>query len=993
MTPVVDPSMLPTDPLLLPLEQPPPPAPPADRDDPASSPNASRSLRRKTSRLPVTSPTPSTSRLNGGAPPDATETASTTNNNNHSTGAPPSQVPASALHYPGSPSRIRGNTPVSFANRLVSSTSSSSSSSTSSSSSSISSSPPAHHWAPVSTLGTPIFPNASVSQSPSPLTRPSPFRNIPYVADRTIRRIGRRKSETSLGSKVSDVSALSRHSSRSNCLACQLKAERIRALQESNPYRLKRLGQPGSSPSSTRSSFTQPLWRPVGQATMRAAHTWSSSSSSDSEVPRQRILHRSHSHHFLTDENGTTSTNNAATSPPGPQVPMPPSASGGRIPRLSTNPKRSSWLQAQGSVSAPTSPRPSPKPDSSAIPTARQRLPSSLNANGSSSRLPKSTSAPSVSAAGGPSPPASPAASSSRSSVQRSRLPPATSAVKTKEKPDEPSASTSTAAPRSRIARSVSSRLSSQKAETSAPAEPAQRVTIRGGGVVTVHEKSDAVEEAGIPMDDDGEISNGKKRKSKKATKIDSDDAEGAEHPGDVDADDEEDVKSDVAVVDVGTPDADASGDSADTETPRNGVAPQEADEQVEVVRPVEETVVEPPAAVADESEKVADAEAVASDVVEILEGGDTAVSANVEVTAGQPEEATKDEPTEAPEASPGSQEKVEEDPAAQAAEETDLANSVSKDSVTEETVVGEEDAQPAAPVTETVSAAPTPSISATPLLAATSPAVPMSTPQFSDTASIVSDWADTASMVSYNDDLGDTPRGRHFKIAPARRRLKIDMHDLTGLARLISARMADCKSAHDGMLGAGSAREIVVLGRGIATSWFPVAQACADKRLAQQLRASLSVCETVAMQMRAIVKMKAGEATSAAGVVDKEGLVLASARNVVEAAQEALKDLEAAQLMLLEGDAATATTAGAGTTAEAAAATNGSVTPAVSGSTASVTWTATVKVIDDEVGEIGEVELAREDGGVPKPVRKNTGTEEALKAAIAAGAAAATRR
>ncbi|KAJ1563436.1 hypothetical protein HK405_002047, partial [Cladochytrium tenue] len=59
-----------------------------------------------------------------------------------------------------------------------------------------------------------------------------------------------------------------RHAVRSNCLACRLKLERIRALQEANPWRQRQLGGDGSSQSAQpplSGGLVQPLWRTVGK--------------------------------------------------------------------------------------------------------------------------------------------------------------------------------------------------------------------------------------------------------------------------------------------------------------------------------------------------------------------------------------------------------------------------------------------------------------------------------------------------------------------------------------------------------------------------------------------------------------------------------------------------------------------------------------------------------------------------------------------------------
>jgi hypothetical protein len=181
---------------------------------------------------------------------------------------------------------------------------------------------------------------------------------------------------------------------------------------------------------------------------------------------------------------------------------------------------------------------------------------------------------------------------------------------------------------------------------------------------------------------------------------------------------------------------------------------------------------------------------------------------------------------------------------------------------------------------------------------------------------SVFSDFNETASIFSHDDfdshHLGSSslstsgPR-RNFK-APIRRRRKIDMTDLTGLATLISSRLADLQMYHAALLSSSSsvrglktdyvtaAKDIVLLGRGIATAWQPVAKACSDKRLAERLIGSLAKLDTLAAHMKVIVKMKSNTLNQDK---DAEGLVIVSAKNVVEAANAALSDLESAQLRL----------------------------------------------------------------------------------------------
>ncbi|KAJ3080195.1 hypothetical protein HK102_003223 [Quaeritorhiza haematococci] len=91
------------------------------------------------------------------------------------------------------------------------------------------------------------------------------------------------------------------------------------------------------------------------------------------------------------------------------------------------------------------------------------------------------------------------------------------------------------------------------------------------------------------------------------------------------------------------------------------------------------------------------------------------------------------------------------------------------------------------------------------------------------------------------------------------------------------------------------TARDIVGLGRGIATSWLPVARMCQDSRLSTHLLRSLAKVETLSGQMRAVTSQKASDESDC----DVDGQVVACARNMLDTAHEALRDLEAAKLRL----------------------------------------------------------------------------------------------
>ncbi|KAJ3296073.1 hypothetical protein HK104_002018 [Borealophlyctis nickersoniae] len=148
----------------------------------------------------------------------------------------------------------------------------------------------------------------------------------------------------------------------------------------------------------------------------------------------------------------------------------------------------------------------------------------------------------------------------------------------------------------------------------------------------------------------------------------------------------------------------------------------------------------------------------------------------------------------------------------------------------------------------------------------------------------------------------------------PRRRRRQIDMLDLTGLAKIIDARLADLEKHHAAMMSKSfsvssstldtskqgyiaAAREIVDLARAIATSWRPIAKACTDATLSNHLLVSLAKVEALAGQMRAVTSMKANEVTDR----DVDGQVATCARNVVGSTRRALEDLEAAQFRLMD--------------------------------------------------------------------------------------------
>ncbi|KAJ3124437.1 hypothetical protein HK100_011235 [Physocladia obscura] len=106
------------------------------------------------------------------------------------------------------------------------------------------------------------------------------------------------------------------------------------------------------------------------------------------------------------------------------------------------------------------------------------------------------------------------------------------------------------------------------------------------------------------------------------------------------------------------------------------------------------------------------------------------------------------------------------------------------------------------------------------------------------------------------------------------------------------------------------SAREIVFLGRGIAKSWGPIARGCKDPILRNDLILSLQRIDTLSARMKGVLgsvaRFGGGESSGGynnGGSIDAEGVVLSSAAEVVKAAEGALRDLEAARLMVWEKD------------------------------------------------------------------------------------------
>ncbi|KAJ3220195.1 hypothetical protein HDU67_005521 [Dinochytrium kinnereticum] len=199
----------------------------------------------------------------------------------------------------------------------------------------------------------------------------------------------------------------------------------------------------------------------------------------------------------------------------------------------------------------------------------------------------------------------------------------------------------------------------------------------------------------------------------------------------------------------------------------------------------------------------------------------------------------------------------------------------------------------------------------------------------FSDTTSIVSHEYDSDAASHRNSMTSSRIPPKMSRIGsndstpssltpvPIRRikRRQIDMSDLTGLVTLATSRLNDLRAIHPALRSStttsphhslkksylSAAKEISLLGKGISTAWLPVARACTDRRLRERLLASLTACETSAGRMKVLIKLKSGEDR-----VDSEGVLLSCAAEVVRSAQDAVKDLEAARI-LLEANAAVA--------------------------------------------------------------------------------------
>ncbi|KAJ3308583.1 hypothetical protein HDU76_003878 [Blyttiomyces sp. JEL0837] len=920
--------------------------------------------------------------------------------------------------------------------------------------------------APVSSI-TEIAPAAESSSTP---TSPPQSQSSP-------RRLLRRLSETSLRSHTTEI-PFSHHSSRSNCLACQLKQERIKDLQNSNPYRLKRglVGPPsllsggGALTSSALASSSMnalrpsqlPVWRHVGQATVSAGiSTASNASKSDSELPVRRRLHQSHSNGSMADHPTITSRidTGLVRSATGKLV-LPPSSSlsGGSA----SSSARSSIVSLSGGQ--PSSPSSSSAPHNispltigkssrvSSVPGSpkQSHLKKVVSANGSSSSLPSSSkkSTPAVNG------------SEHATSVQRKKV--TRFASPTPASGDSNTNNSATKASSS-IPRAVVSVLkkpskNSNSGNNDADEGNPDRIVLRGGsggpaGTAGGNNDTERVEKEPGPMSvPSSPGSNG-------STLVEGGSLSGRsrtashETDGDGDADDEggeDELDRRKAGLDAGrarTPivkgigavsgrmdivsDVEVDGRRVGgRKIPGVGKVLEEVEEEeeeeedeggVQKLKNLRKKLLTPVAEGEEEEEEeaenvvggeegelpVPEVSIVVSEATDDVEdvkvpNGEAEKQADGEETVEVQEEELKVENQDDDEKTINNSATVSDNNAANGTDEpTENSNS------DEHLQLLDEFGNP----------------------------IPTQTGQFSaldnaDTASVISstmdhDYDSDSHMSTFSSSTAPYANSRrHFRISP-RRRKKVDMGDLTGLTTLITTRLSELVAAHTSLQTASSigsaapaddangatppgtpatpgtplsvsrsayisiAKEIVLLGRGINTAWRPVAKACNDRRLSERLLGSLSKCDTLASHMKVIVKIKSGGEDDR----DKEGSVLTCAKNVVEAASTALKDLEAAQLRLFDEEA----NANANANANGTAVANGAPASVV-GSPPSASGFSNMgrsSFIDYEERtsfERSSIEIEREPVA-PVSIKRlsalEMGAEGALKAAIAAGVAA----
>ncbi|KAL2911936.1 hypothetical protein HK105_208600 [Polyrhizophydium stewartii] len=141
-------------------------------------------------------------------------------------------------------------------------------------------------------------------------------------------------------------------------------------------------------------------------------------------------------------------------------------------------------------------------------------------------------------------------------------------------------------------------------------------------------------------------------------------------------------------------------------------------------------------------------------------------------------------------------------------------------------------------------------------------------------------------------------------------------MKDLSGLMQLLSAKNDELLSQHSLLAASGlappaqafldhkadyihTARDIYDISSNIVASWKPSAAACSNSHIASDLARALTKVEALSLQLRTVTSRKENDPTDR----DTEAQVLSCASNLVDAAQGALRGLEAAQLRLAGDD------------------------------------------------------------------------------------------
>ncbi|KAJ3191084.1 hypothetical protein HK101_008097 [Irineochytrium annulatum] len=607
------------------------------------------------------------------------------------------------------------------------------------------------------------------------------------------------------------------HSSRSNCLACQLKRDHERVLREANPYRRHKMALAGDSPPEHQKS-SLPIKVPRY------------SSKSDSELPTRRQQHRDHGD----------------------------GSDGG-----STPPRQRSIVFANvtsrinsGLVRSPAGKIVVKSPSVGNLAGSRDGSPGSPNIIGSSrlpiglprpNRMSGSFSGRSLSSLASPS-------SSSRSS--------------------SPAASPKTALPRPLKRSTLKKSVGSVNFKDEEKVDETGRNVLRGGG-------------GGGEDADDEDEEVGARPKSRSSVEALMAAVEEVETPekavGKVDMEE-------ATVTDEVT---DEGAIAAATQQ----VAMTEREAETDVAG-IADVAVAADDAVADEDRMVARQEGVG-----VEEKGAEEVVAEV---TNEPAECAVEKPEmlrEVQEAEEARSANAAIDGKAVKEEDAEAARSAVVAGAEEDTLT------PSLPLTDPQGMPPMPAH-----LAADPTA-------FSDTASYLSYDSDTTSFTPASvtgTGSGPATAGVRAFRQPRRRRRQIDMTDLTGLATLATARLNDLRAIHPALRASApsltsspaaaapahslkrsyisAAKEIVVLGRGIATSWAPLAKACEDPRLRSALLASLTECETLASRMKVLVRLRerGGESD-----VDGEGVVLRAAAEVVRCAGECVRDLEAARVRL----------------------------------------------------------------------------------------------